>query len=317
MRLLILGARGFIGSAVARRAVATGWTVGAACRRSTPGARLADFEPSLETLHAELADASEITRLVTDWRPDAIVQAAFAAGHGTDDASGRSDYFQRGIAPALALALALETTRYQGTLVHAGSAMSFGDTGRPHAADDRLAPTTPRGVVKAACSLIYEQACRSAGFRLCELFIYSVYGPWEQRDRLIPGLLRATLDGGTIRLTPAGHLRNWVHVDDVAKACLAAAARTPAGASRVIVGSDRSVATTHEVARLIEAIAGRPLVSDYTLPVTDRYGDEHLSFDPAPGLATIGWAPAIELPSGLRTTWEWAATPAGQRHLLA
>ncbi|MBC8041618.1 MAG: NAD(P)-dependent oxidoreductase [Opitutaceae bacterium] len=316
MRLLILGARGFVGSAVARQAVARGWTVGAVSRPSTPSHRLAAWETSLDNLHAELGDPAQIARLVAEWQPDAIVQAACAAGHGTDDAGGRLDYFQRGVAPGLALALALESVRYQGTLVHAGSAMSFGATGRTHAADDRLAPTTPRGVVKAACSLIYEQAALTVGFRFCEFFIYRVYGPWEQRERLISSLLRAALKSETLRLTPVGHPRNWVYVDDVAEACLAAAVRAPAGTSRVIIGSDCAVATTHEVARLVEALVGRRLVRDYTLPVTDRYGDKHLDLDPAPGLATIGWSPTIDLPSGLRATWDWASTPEGRRHLL-
>ncbi|MFO1448372.1 MAG: NAD(P)-dependent oxidoreductase [Opitutaceae bacterium] len=317
MRLLVLGAKGFVGSAVVRLAMASRYTVGAVSRPSTPGDRLAGLEGKVDLLSAELSDAAQIIRLVRDWRPEAIVQAAFNAGHGTQDVTGRLDYFQRGVAPALALALALEATAYQGTLVHAGSAMSFGATGSPHRADDRLAPSTPRGVVKATCALVYEQASQTAGFRLVELFIYSVYGPWEQRGRLIPEFLRAGLDGGTVRLTPVGHLRNWVHVDDVAAACLAAARRAPSGASRVIVGSDRAVATTHEVARHLETIVGRPLVRDTTLPVTDRYGDDQLTLDPAAGQALIGWSPTIGLPAGLETTWRWANTPAGRKHLLA
>ncbi len=316
MRLMVLGAKGFVGSAVVRQAVGRGLTVGAASRASTPGDRLAAVADSVELLSAELADASEIAGAVRDWRPDAIVQAAFPAGHGSGGSAGRLDYFQRGVAPALALACALETANYRGTLVHAGSAMAFGATGKTHRADDRLAPSTPRGVVKAACSLIYEQASQAAGFRFCELFIYSVYGHWEQRGRLIPRLLRAALEGGTVSLTPVAHPRNWVHVDDVAGACLAAATRATPGASRVIVGSDRAVATTHEVARQLELIVGRTVVGDYSFPGEDRYGDENLSLDPAPGQDAIGWSPTIGLAEGLASTWRWANTREGRLHAL-
>jgi nucleoside-diphosphate-sugar epimerase len=317
MRLMVLGARGFVGSAVARLAVARGLTVGTVSRASTSGERIADLGGAVETLAADVADAAQLARLVREWQPEAIVQAAFPAGHGRDDAAGRLDYFHRGVAPALALACALEETRFRGVLVHAGSAMAFGATGATHRADDRLSPSTPRGVVKAACTLIYEQAAQAAGFRCCELFIYSVYGPWEQRGRLIPALLRAALAGGTIQLTPVGHRRNWVHVDDVAAACLAAAERAPRGTARVIVGSDRAVATTHEVARGLEAMVGRTLVGDFSLPGRDRYVDENLSLDPAPGRALIGWAPAIDLAAGLESTWRWAGSPEGRRYLLA
>ena len=317
MRLMVLGAKGFVGSAVVRQAVVRGMTVGAVARATTPGDRLAAREGLVEMLTAELADVAQIARVVQAWRPDAIVQAAFPAGHGTEGSAARFDYFQRGVAPALALACALEETRYQGTLVHAGSAMAFGATGKTHRADDRLAPSTPRGVVKAACSLIYEQASQAVGFGFCELFIYSVYGPWEQRGRLIPRLLRAALEGDSLSLTPRAYVRNWVHVDDVADACLAAAVRATGGASRVIVGSDQAVATTHEVADRLEAIVGRKIVRDFSFPGEDRYGDENLAFDPGPGQEAISWSPMIGLDEGLASTWRWANTPDGRRHVLA
>lgn len=314
---MVLGAKGFVGSAVVRRAVARGLTVGAASRASTPGDRLAALGGSVEVLSAELADVAQIARIVKEWRPDAIVQAAFPGGHGAEGAAARFDYFQRGVAPALALACALDEARFQGKLVHAGSAMAFGATGKTHCADDRLAPSTPRGMVKAACSLIYEQASQAVGFCFCELFIYSVYGPWEQRGRLIPRLLRAALEGDSVSLTPLAYMRNWVHVDDVAEACLAAALRATGGASRVIVGSDRAVATTHEVAHILEAIVGRKIVRDFSFPGEDRYGDENLSLDPGPGRAAIGWSPMVGLDEGLASTWRWANTPDGRRHVLA
>lgn len=315
MRLMVLGAGGFVGGAVMRRAVEQGWTVAAVTRASTDPERLAPLAGAVTRLHAELTDAVDLRRVVADWRPDAIVQAAFPTGHGAAGANSQRAFFDTGAAPALALSEALQEPGYRGVLVHAGSAMSFGAGARPHAAGDRLAPNTRRGLVKACCGLIYEQAARAAGFRLCELFIYTVYGPWEQRGRLIPELARAALCGETIRMTPAGHLRNWVYADDVADACLDACRRTPAGVSRVVVGSG-SVVSTHEVAREMEAITGRRLVGDCTLPVSDRYGDEMLEVDPAPGLATVGWAPQVALPEGLRRLWRWAETPEGRRYLL-
>jgi nucleoside-diphosphate-sugar epimerase len=314
---MVLGAKGFVGSAVVRAAVAQGLAVGAASRAATPGGRLAEVGHAVETLELDLSDVAGLTRAVGDWRPDAIVQAAFPAGHSSDAPAGRIDYFHRGLAPALALACALESLRYQGTLVHAGSAMAFGATGKTHRADDRLAPSTPRGTVKAACSLIYEQAAQSTGFRFCELFIASVYGPWEQRGRLIPRLLRAALVGETLSLTPTAHVRNWTHVDDVAGACLAAAARAPRGTSRVIVGTADSVTTSHEIARRLEALSGCRLVRDFSYQGADKYIDDCLEVDPAPGRELIGWSPSVDLTGGLASTWHWANSPAGRAHVLA
>lgn len=316
MRVMVLGAGGFVGSAIVRHALARGWSVGAVSRATTNPERLMNIGDTVAHLVAELSDPIQIAHIVEKWQPQAIVQAAFTAGHGASDPTAQITFFHQGISPALALAQALQAVRFEGVLVHAGSAMSFGATGHPHTADDRLSPSTPRGVVKACCALLYEQAALTTGFRLCELFIYSIYGPFEQRGRLIPELLRAGLGNEQIKMTSRGFLRNWIHIDDVAAASLCAIENAPQGSSRVLVGSDCSVATTHEVVRLLETITGRSLVQDYTLSTADHYGDQHLSLNPLPGHHLIGWMPKLSLEAGLRHTWAWANSSIGRRYLL-
>ncbi len=317
MRLMVLGASGFVGSAIVRRAAESGWNVAAVSRASTKTVRRQANPDGVEYLHAELATPAEVERVVRQWRPDVIVQAAFAAGHGSSASTPTNNYWEQGLAPALALTQALAAVGFQGTLVHAGSAMALGASGSMHKADDRLTPSTPRGVVKAACALLYEQAARATGFRLRELYILSVYGPWEQRGRLIPELLRAALSGRTLKMTPAGYLRNWIHVDDVASACLSAASTQSPAILRVIVGSSDGVTDTHDIARRLESLTGRQLVADFTLDVQDRYEDTHLTVDPAESLSSIGWQTRIGLETGLATTWEWAQSTTGKDYLLA
>lgn len=315
MRLMVLGARGFVGAAVARRAVAKGWTVGAAARASTSPWRLAGAAPGLEHLEADLADAGALRLLIEGWRPDAVVQSAFVAGHGGDSPTAGADYFRRGLAPSLALAEALAAARFRGVLVHAGSAMAFGAAGRAHRAGDALAPGTPRGLVKACCTLAHEQAARAVGFRLCELFIYTVYGPREQRGRLVPTLLRSALGGPETTLAATAAPRNWIHVDDVADACLAAAERAPDGCSRALVGAADGVRDTHEIARLLEKISGRSLIASARREMTDRYGDADLALDPEPARALLGWSPRHSPETGLRDSWDWAQSPEGRAWL--
>lgn len=52
--------------------------------------------------------------------------------------------------------------------------------------------------------------------------LFSVYGPGEDRRRLVPSVIDALLAGRPLALTPGEQVRDFVYVDDVAEALLEA-----------------------------------------------------------------------------------------------
>ena len=144
--------------------------------------------------------------------------------------------------------------------------------------------------------------------------MFTGYGPFEQAQRLVPSLLRAALSGTRVPLAATPAHRDWIHFEDIARLCLAvASAPSPhAGPFHACGGKP---ADTHEVARLLEAITGMPLVADAAFEGHDHYGDVPRGTPPTRADG-IDWAPRIGLREGLARTWEWARTPAGRAHLL-
>ena len=191
MRLLVLGAGGVIGSAVARESVRRGHDVHGLLRPSTSTERLdACNEPITHHRH-DLEDVAALAVLIARsnrrrssmqrFRPDTRVLQT------------RLQMLQHGLIGTLSLLEALSRARSRVSLVYLGSAISYGTTGMPHHPSDRLQPGAFRGVVKAAESLMIGQYGRETGSSITELRLFSVYGPWEQRKKLLPRLFAAAL----------------------------------------------------------------------------------------------------------------------------
>jgi nucleoside-diphosphate-sugar epimerase len=314
MRLLVLGAAGVVGSAVVRHAARERLDVHALVRTASPPERLGPVEANTRLHRLDLRDAAALARLLDELSPEAIVHAAFPPFWGHDRPS-RERLITEGLGLSLNLAEVLRERRFAGTLVLLSSATVYGPGPHPHDPGDRPAPNTYRGAVKAAEELLLSQCAHDLGFRLFRLRLFTAYGPWEQRERLVPSLMRAALTGTEVSLTARAHARDWIHLDDVARACLVAArASSPAGGIHNLC-TGRTV-DTHALAREAERITGgRRLVRDHDYPDRDAYGNDHPLGVP-PDRAAFDWAPIHGLADGLERTWEWARSAAGRRYLL-
>lgn len=312
-RLLITGAGGFVGSWIAKAAVRQNFEVHGMVRSTQPPDRLRDLAEAVTVHEGDLADSERLTELLSRLRPELVVHAAFSARHAGDEAA-RRDMFANGVGGAVNLLEAIRTAGSVKNFVHVGSAMVYGPSIHPHRAKDSLAPVNFRGACKAAVSILCRQFSAECKTKCSEVRIFTAYGPWEQPGRLLPQLMRAALDGTTVRLTAQARLRNWIYVEDAAEASLAAL--NHAGNDMQVVNAcTDEVISTHELARLVENITGRTLVGGFDYAVIGGYEDANPR-GAMPGPADgPNWHPRHLLAEGLQKTWRWAQTIEGRRHL--
>jgi NDP-hexose 4-ketoreductase len=214
MRLLIIGAGGFLGAHIRRRALAAGLDVVTAGRSPLPGSprhRLADLA----------ADGpAAIAAMLTGVAADAVVNCAGAI-----------------CGPPAALAVAnidgtyaLVTAMLRATsarLVHLGSAAEYGATepGVPVTEQAAARPAGMYGVTKLAGTRLVGTAA-AAGLGAVVLRVFNPVGPGAPAaslpGRLVAELRRALGHGTDVRLGPLDTVRDFVDARDVADAVLAA-----------------------------------------------------------------------------------------------
>ncbi|NTY62419.1 NAD-dependent epimerase/dehydratase family protein [Mycolicibacterium sphagni] len=176
---------------------------------------------------------------------------------------------------------------------------------------DEDAPLRPRSLYAASKTAQEHYAlawAESTGGSVVALRYHNVYGPGMPRDTPYSGvaaIFRSSLEKGEPPrvFEDGGQMRDFVHVDDIAAANVAAVRSDEGGFLAVNVCSGRPISILTVATRLSEARGGQAPV------VTGQYrsGDvRHIVADPTRASAVLGFRAAIDPDDGL---WDFAFAP--------
>jgi UDP-glucose 4-epimerase len=196
----------------------------------------------------------------------------------------------------------LEAARQaQAALVFASTGGAiYGDVDAPAQEDSPRRPVSPYGIAKLAAEAYVEGWRRIHGTRGVSLRFANVYGP-RQSAALEGGVVaifleRLASDDETLVFGDGEQTRDFVHVDDVVRALLAASGRD--GVFNVGTGVETSVNRLHELCRDVSRNGRLPRHEP------PRPGDARRSIlDVSLAAAELGWRAEVALADGLRTTW--------------
>jgi dTDP-L-rhamnose 4-epimerase len=172
--------------------------------------------------------------------------------------------------------------------------------------DAAVAPRNAYAASKAAQEHYALAWARQAGAAVVALRYHNVYGPGMPRDTPYSGvaaMFRSSLERGEAPrvFEDGGQRRDFVHVDDVARANLLAAsavAAAPPGSFRAYNVASGHPVTVAEVARLVAQGTGRPLAPEVTGEY--RLGDvRHVVASPQRAATELGFRAATGPHDGL------------------
>ena len=274
--LLVSGATGFVGAAVAAQARAAGWNVVAVGRRAGPG--LVTVDP---------LDPQSLVAAMDRIRPAALIDAA---GVLPGPAGGDPDL---NVALTRSWIEALRRAERPVPAVFAGSAAVYGAGAamdRATREDDPMRPVGAYGIAKLrALDLVREAAARD-GLDLRAGLLFNLIGAGQSPD-LVPrtfvrAALRAASDGsGVVPVGAVESLRDFLAVADAADGLLGIALHGFRGAVwNVASGRPTRIADVLDRIAARIPVAWRPDPSRID-PVPVCYGD------PARLKAAAGWTP--------------------------
>ena len=300
MRLMIIGANGFLGAHMWRRALAAGAEVVTAGRSEladSPRHRLVDLAEE---------DPARFAAVLAEVAPDAVVNCAGATA-GTPETLTAAN-----VTGTYTLTKAMLLARRRSRLVHLGSAAEYGraEPGVPVSEQVTPRPGAIYGATKLAGTRLVELAA-AAGLDAVVLRVFNPIGPGAQQASL-PGRLTAELRqaawrGTDVRLGSLDAVRDFVDVRDVADAAFAAAAAATLPHTVLNIGSGRGVPVRAMVKQLL-AISGCTSAVHEDTQGPERSPDiPWQQADIRRAVADLAWTPQRELVTSLTDLWE--ATP--------
>jgi len=297
--VLVTGGAGFIGRRLTARLVGAGLKVRVLDDLSTGDARR--LHPDAELRIGSILDPGALEEAVEG------VEAVYHLAAIASVARCNEDIFASHQVNLGGFVSLIETVLRQPckpALVFASSAAVYGDTPDfPLGEGSATTPLSPYGADKLGCELHARAAARVHGLKSTGLRFFNVYGPGQDPGSPYSGVIsrfaRLTSDGSEITIFgDGGQTRDFIFVDDVVDALMAAAARTGGElfeALNVCTGQETSIL---DLARRLAEIRGaEPLISHHA----ERPGDIRRSLGSPERLAgVLGLTPSGDLDRGLR-----------------
>jgi dTDP-glucose 4,6-dehydratase len=329
MKILVTGGAGFIGSAVIRHLVARTadsvvcldkltYAANPDSLAAVAGSERYAFE------RADVCDRAAVERVFERHRPDAVMHLA-AESHVDRSIDDAEAFIRTNVAGTWTLLevarewwQALPASRRDAFRFHHVSTDEvYGDLAAdapPFTEDAPYRPSSPYAASKAAADHLVRAWHRTHGLPVVLSNCANNYGPCQFPEKLVPVMILNALEGRPLPVYgTGGQVRDWLHVEDHARALELVIRRGAVGATYNVGGGNekRNMDVVLALCEILEnmAPARPPGVKNYRDLVThvaDRPGhDGRYAIDATRIRRELGWAPAHSFGTGLRMTVRW------------
>jgi len=304
--ILVIGASGFIGAKLFFSLIKLRNDVYAASRSIKASWRLLKLPSQAmpqNFVNLDVTDPKSINEVFQRIKPRTIFNlSAYGAYERQNDAGHIHEVNYTG---TLNLIKALQDLGCD-AFVQAGSSSEYGLNCSGPSETDPLNPNSDYSVSKGAASLLISYYGKAKGLPCANLRLYSIYGPYEERDRLIPRLVNLGLSGQFPPLVDPNTSRDFVYIDDCTnafvKAALTVCISEPGLSLNIGTGVKTTLSQVAQTAKEVFKIKSEPQFGS----MQNRKWDLSNWFaNPKAANEKMKWKASTSFLRGLTLTKEW------------
>lgn len=329
MKIVVTGGAGFIGSAVIRYLLKDTTHEVINIDKLTYAGNLESLQ-SIEKsqfyklFQTDIGERAELDKIFTTFKPDIVMHLA-AESHVDRSISGPEDFINTNIVGTYHL-LEASLSHYR-TLTgkdkdqfrfhHVSTDEVYGDldgTVDLFTESTPYAPSSPYSASKAASDHLVRAWYRTYGLPILITNCSNNYGPFQYPEKLIPQTILNAIKGKPLPIYGDGaQIRDWLYVEDHARALVHVATMAKVGSTYNIGGNNekRNIDIVNTICSQLEKLQPNKPVEvkkyrDLITFVTDRPGhDRRYAIDASKIQNELGWYPNETFESGLQKTVDW------------
>jgi len=272
----------------------------------------------------DICNAIEIRRIFDEQKPDIVMHLA-AESHVDRSIDGPGDFIQTNIVGTYVL---LEEARFYWSKLdevkkenfkfhHVSTDEVYGDlegTNDLFKETTPYAPSSPYSASKASSDHLVRSWQRTFGLPTLITNCSNNYGPYQFPEKLIPLIILNALSGKELPIYGDGkQIRDWLYVDDHAKALLHVALNGVTGETYNIGGHNekQNIEVVKTVCSILDELIPSQIawIESYEqliTYVTDRAGhDVRYAIDATKIADELGWTPEETFETGIKKTVQW------------
>jgi len=300
--IFVFGASGFIGANIVRDI----FTVRDDCYAITHDAnsawrlKLLNI-PSKNIVHCDITSSMSVKNIFEQYGPKTVFNLAAYGAYSKQ--SNVALIYETNVNGTVNI---LESCGAIKAYVHAGSSSEYGtNSAAPHE-NDALEPNSHYAASKVSASYIIQYYSGYKNIPALNLRLYSIYGFWEEPDRLVPVMIERAREGGYPNLVEKEISRDFVYVTDAVEAFVDAALnmnpQIQGRSFNVCTGEKTTLGQLVDLVREEFRISAEPVwgnMQNRKWDLKDWYGN------PENSNADLGWKAKTSLRDGLRATYNW------------
>lgn len=271
MKIFLTGQDGFIGGEILRQARAAGHEV--------------------MGLEKPFRMANPRWDAISAFEPEVCIHCAWIATPGEYLDSPENIHHREWSRSMIRRLAAMGTRRF----VVAGTCAEYGPSDQPLREEDEPGPTTLYGREKNLLRIQLDKDALQSGFDLIWARIFYPYGPGEHPDRLISFLIRNALSGKESPLKQPMAVRDYIHVEDIARSFLLLAEKADSGIFNIATGEGMRVS---EMRSLVVSAFEKGHVT-FACEQSSRVTDSVVA--DISRISELGWKPLFAIKEGLTT----------------
>ena len=301
-RVLLTGGSGFVGANLTRRLLDEGHELHLLLRPGYRRWRVEDVLAHVQAHEIDMADSQSLGKLVAELEPEWIFHLAT---HGAySEQSDASRIVETNVVGFTHLIEACARRGFE-AFVNAGTSSEYGLKDHAPTESEGIEPNSAYAVTKAAATQYCRYLARRFGLHIPTLRLYSVYGPFEAPTRLLPQIIVRGLRGKLPPLTAPETARDFVYVDDVVDAFIAAASR-PTDEMGAIFNVGTGIQTTlREVVELARRVLEISTEPQWGSMESRSWDTEVWRSDCTKAHRELAWRSGVTLEDGFSRTVDW------------
>ncbi len=297
MRVLITGATGFIGGTVMTRLQSRGVNVVGTTRQ---------LNPKSDFFYVDYLNEKAMESVLLEILPTHIIHLSGTNFKKTQESewknSADSDFLMNSNVFNAASKL-----RKLPHVIFIGSCEEYGVLRVPFSEHDICSPVTSYGESKNRSTNLLIEIAKNVGMKSIVLRPSVVYGIGQFDGMLIPNLVENLLTQNIFRIKNPKQIRDFIHVDDLARAILMALENDVLGQEPILnIASGLSFSIEEVVQKVIYAMGVD--LSEYVIFETeqkDPNNAEYYRVQNSLAFRSMGWKPKINFEQGLIQYIEW------------
>lgn len=302
-KIIISGATGFVGSNLAIRLAKTKNQLHILARQTSNFWRLNEIKPKLKLHLIDLTNKDGLQKVVSKIKPDIVFHLANSGLYGGKSANAKELVEVNTIGTLNMIQAALNSgVRF---FVNSGSSSEYGPKKDPMREDDICRPTTVYGVTKLAATLLTSMFAKTSTMPLVTLRLFSPYGPFNDKSRLISYVTSSALRNQPLQLSSATSVRDYIFIDDVTNAYLKFLEFPKIKSGEIInIGSGKQSTVEPIVKKIIKITSSK---SSINWNVQSERPQESLVWqaDITKAKEILNWQPKTSIDEGLEKTVAW------------